>query len=96
MIEGVFAILLVFGAFAGAAGVLSDEWDQLRCSVLTFEAGHQRLVGDERSRGERWLARAGKQPVVEVTEDEETVMAEGRCGRARESITFVRLEAAKW
>jgi hypothetical protein len=60
----------------------------LRCSVLTFEAGHRRLVGDESG--------TGRQSPVRVEEGEDTVTAEGHCGRASEKVTFVRLEAAKW
>jgi hypothetical protein len=96
MIEALFAVLLAAGALSGVAGVLDDEWNGLRCSVLTFEAGHDRLVGGNGFTARGLLGAIGAKPGISVTENDETVVAEGRCGRARERIEFVKLEAAHW
>ena len=102
MIETVLALTLAAGAFAGLAGVLGDEWDRMRCAVLTFEAGHERLVKEPSASmgrvevGRDILTGIGKQPLVRVTENADIIQAEGQCGRARERVNFVRLEAARW
>ena len=95
MTEFLLALSLVSAALVPMAGVLGAEWDRMRCSVLAFETGHRRLIGEPSIlRGVLAETRAGV--AIRVSETKSTVKVQATCGRAREEIEFVRLEAARW
>jgi hypothetical protein len=82
MTEFVLSLLLCISVLAGAAGLLRSEWERTRCAYLTFEAAHARLTGTPARIDGR----------IRVSASADSVRAVGRCGAAREEVSFPWLD----
>jgi hypothetical protein len=68
--------------------LVGAEWDRMRCAHLAFEAAHARRIGlpvphDPRAQ-------------VSVSKTPRSVVADARCGQARERAELPFLESGPW
>lgn len=74
------ALTVALGGF-----ILKAEWERTQCARWVFEVTRKKLEGSEAPSPPPWIH-------IELREDPSLWRAEGRCGRAKESIQLQKLE----